>query len=151
MSVEWIVVKQNTKEIGAVGFVDGKALVVASFYDDFDGDRSGDVGVGEWVAGKISPISLKGKAITEVAMAAKYDMEILQRDAGFVQMANNLFANFARGLVLDGIYAVYFARGVKMSAGGVARLVASGTVKQFAVKKGFETTVKHAFNSATGR
>ena len=151
MSVDWIVINERGKDIGAVGFVDGKALVVASFFDDLDGDRSGSVGMGEWAVGKLSPISLQGKAVTEVAMAAKYNMDVLKRDAGFIQMANNIFANFARGLVLDGIYAVYFSRGVKMSAGGIAKMVTSGTVKQLAVRKGFETTVKKAFNAATDR
>ena len=152
MAIEWVQITKFGKDpIGAVGFVDGKAAVVVAFHDDLDGNKDGKVGWGEWIAGKVSPISVEGKAVTEVAMQARYDMEVLKRDAGFAQMAAKLYLNFARGLVIDGIYATYFARPVKMLAGGVAKTVVAGKVKEMVIKKGMETAVRAAFNEATDR
>lgn len=149
---EWIIINDpldNTKQIGAIGFLNGKATVVASFYESSDGNRDGSTGWGEWAAFKLSPLSLDNMAVTEVAMAAKHDMRVLRKDAGFVQMANNLFTSFATGLIADGIYAVYFSRGISGAAKGIAGVVVQGTVKQFVVRKGMETAVKRAYQSAT--
>lgn len=152
MSIEWIEITKFGKDpIGAVGFVDGKAAIVTAYFSDLDGNKDGKVGWGEWVAGKISPISMEGSAVVEVAMQARVEMDVLMKDAGFQQMAMNLYLNFARGLVIDGIYAAYFSRGVKMGAKGVSKIVVSGTVKEMAVRKGMETAVREAFNAAMAR
>lgn len=152
MSIEWIEITKYGKDpIGAVGFVDGKAAIVAAYYDDFDANKDGKTGLGEWVVGKISPIGIQGAAVVEVAMQARIEMDVIMKDAGFQTMAANLFTNFARSMVIDGIYAAYFARGVKMGAKGVSKIVVSGTIKQFAVRKGMESAVREAFNTAMAR
>ena len=152
MSVEWIeITKFGPNPIGAIGFVDGKAAIVVAYYDDLDGNKDGKVGWGEWVAGKISPINIEGSAVVEVAMQARVEMDVLMKDPSFPQVAGNMFLNFARGLVIDGIYAAYFARGVSMASRGVAKIVTSGTIKEMVVRKGMETAVKKAFNEAVAR
>lgn len=151
-AMDWIVIKGHGNiDIGAVGFLGNDAVAVVAFFDDLDGDKSGDVGIGEWIAGKISPISMEGSAVTEVAMAGRFNMDILQRDPSFSQMAADMFSNFARGLVIDGIFAVYFKAGVSMGAGAIAKKVTSGMVKEFVIKKGSEALVKKAFMEAVDR
>lgn len=150
--MEWIpIVKFGKEPIGAVGFLGNDAVAVVAFYDDRDGNKDGKVSWGEAIAAALSPISVEGSAVTEVAMQARIETKILMRDPSFSQMAANMFANFARGLVLDGIYAVYFSRGVKMAGGGIARTITKNMVKEFVIKKGFEKAVKEAFKATTGR
>lgn len=152
MAMDWVLIKKwSDKPIGAVGFLNNEAVAVVAFFDDRDGNKDGKVSFGERVAAFLSPIKVEGSAVTEVAMQARVEMEVLSRDPGFGQMAANMFMNFARGLMLDGIYAVYFSRGVSMVGGGIAKQVTSGMVKEFVVKKGFETAVKEAFKAAVGR
>lgn len=149
--LEWIPIKKFGNEpIGAIGFLGGKAVAVVSFYDDADGNQDGKVSWGERIAFTLSPVSMKGMAVVEVAMQARVNLEVLSRDASFATMANNLFLNFAKGLVRDGIYAVYFSRGVKTVGKSVAVNITSNMVKQFVIRKGFEKAVKEAFNAATG-
>ena len=151
MAIDWIVVKgHGDREIGAVGFIGNTASVVASFYEDADGDMDGKVSTTEWVVSKISPIGVGGIGVTRVAMAGRYQMNIMTRDAGFNQMAMNIFSSFATGLVADGVYAVYFSRGVSSVAKGIAGRAATGMVKQFAIKKGMEKAVKEAYKSGVG-
>jgi hypothetical protein len=84
--------------------------------------------------------------VTEVAMAARLDMRVLERDASFAHMAASMFTNFASGLIADGVYAVYFSRGVSAVARPIAGRLASGMVKQFVVRKGMESAVKAAYD-----
>ena len=149
--IDWFEVKEFSKGIGAVGIMGSDACVLVSYFEDLDGDRSGKVSWGEWVAGKVSPFSLEGYATTQVAMAARFDLRILERDPSFHDMANKMFLNFAHGLVMDGIYAAYFSRGVSLVGGGAAKLITQGMVKEFVVKKGFEAAVKKAFMAGVDR
>ncbi len=150
--MDWVLIKKwSDTPIGAVGFLNNEAVAVIAFFDDKDGNKDGKVSFGEKVAAFLSPIKLDGSAVTEVAMQARVEMDVIMRDPGFNQMAMNLFMNFARGIILDGIYAVYFSRGVSMAGGGIAKQVTSGMVKEFVVKKGFETAVKEAFKAAVDR
>ena len=41
-------------------------------------------------------------------MAARFDMEVNERDPEFYSMAVNLWINVAPGLVKDGMYAAWF-------------------------------------------
>ncbi|MQX35230.1 hypothetical protein [Roseospira navarrensis] len=143
--IDWVIIKSLNKEIGAIGFINGEAAVVASFYDYRDGNMDGEVSIPERVAAFLSPLDIKNKAVTEVAMAARYNMEVLRRDASFTHMANKMYLNFARGLVADGVYAAYFSRGIGSAAGGVAKAVTKNVVKQFVIKKGMESAVKKAY------
>lgn len=131
--------------------LNGSACVIIAYYDDRDGNRDGKVSFAERAAAFISPISIEGMATTEVAMAAKYDMRILQIDPGFANMATQMYLNFARGLILDGIFTVYFKPGISVIGGGIAKKITAGMVKELVVKKGFEAAVKKAFMADAGR
>lgn len=147
--IDWhIVTSHGGKEIGALGFIGNKVAVITAFYDDRDGNKDGRVSWGEWAAAKLSPISVKGVAVTEVAMAARYDMEVLRRDSSFHREAAQMFVNFAAGLVADGIYAAYFSRGVAGIAKPIAGRITSNIVKQFVIRKGMEKSVKALYDRA---
>ncbi|MEK7725184.1 MAG: hypothetical protein AAB336_12585, partial [Acidobacteriota bacterium] len=62
-TIDWMVVERFGKQIGAIGFIGDSAVVVVAFYDDYDADKNGKVGWGEWTIGKLSPIGLKGNAL----------------------------------------------------------------------------------------
>ncbi|MBS0123557.1 hypothetical protein KB874_05370 [Aestuariicoccus sp. KMU-90] len=149
--MEWIEVTKFQRKIGAIGFLEGKAVAVVAYYDDRDGNMDGKVSIGERIASFVSPISIEGSAVTEVAMSARFDMDVIERDASFGNMAVNMWLNFARGLVLDGIYAVYFSRGIKTVGKGVASTITKNAVKEFVIRKGFEKAVKEAFQEAVNR
>ncbi|MGV6808681.1 MAG: hypothetical protein ACWA5U_02295 [bacterium] len=147
MAIDWVIVKKFKKEIGAVGFINNNVAVIVAFYDDRDGDKDGNVSVGEWLATKFSPVSVKGSAIAEVAMAARHDMAILQRDMSFYSMANNIFLKFAKGLVADAVYQIYFSKSVGKISGTIAGRASNNLVTQYVIKKGMESSVKNAYNS----
>jgi hypothetical protein len=148
-TIEWVLVPGiGGRMIGAIGFIDGRAAVVAAFYDDRDGNKDGEVSWGEWLASKLSPIGIEGMAVTEVAMAARFMPEVLMRDGGFAQEAAQMYVSFAAGLVADGIYAAYFSRGVGRVAGAAASAIGGGVVKEFVIRKGMEKAVKEIYDAA---
>lgn len=150
--MEWVMVKKfGPNPIGAIGFLGDDAVMVLAFYDDLDGNKDGKVSFGERVAGFISPIKVDGSAVVEVAMQARVDPDIIIRDPSFARMSAQMFANFAKGIILDGIYATYFARGVSAIGSGVASSITSNLIKGFVIRKGFESAVKTAFKEAVGR
>ncbi len=147
--VSWIeIYDYDPDPIGAIGFVGNKAVIVVSYYDDADGDRSGSVGWGEWIVSKLSPISLEGKAVTEVAMAARLNMDVLQKDASFQREASRMFVKFANSMIVDGVYAAYFSRLVGLGASTLSKKLVGGTVKQFVVRKGMEAIAGKAIKDA---
>lgn len=150
--LDWVLVQSYGNDaIGAVGFIGNKAVCVTAFHDDWDANKDGTVKGAEFFLSKMPFLSLEGKNIVEVARQGQYQQDILKRDAGFSNMATKLYLNFARGLVLDGIYTVYFSRAVKMQARGAAKMIGGGTVKEFVIRKGYEKAVKEVFNAATAR
>ena len=122
---------------------------MTAFHDDLDADQDGKVSIGERVASFAFRSMLKDRAVTEVAMSARHDMDVLMRDASFNEMAVSLYLNFARAAVLEGIWIVYFRPGVNMAGKGIAKRVTSSMIKQFAVRKGFEAAVKSAFEAGS--
>ena len=147
-NIDWVIIDRFGKNIGAIGFIGDKAAVVAAFYDDYDANKNGSVSAAEWIIGKISPLSVKGMNVVEVAMQARFEEKVFLRDDTFNTMAMNLFTNFARNLVADGIYAAYFSRGVSTVAGPIAGRIASNVVAQFAIRRGMEAAVKAAYDAA---
>jgi hypothetical protein len=148
-SVEWVAItKFKPQPIGAVGFIDNKAVAIAAFYDDNDANQDGNVDVLEWAAGKLL-FNLNGKAVAEVAMQARIDEAVIFRDPSFGELAGKIFVNFAAGLVKQGVYKVYFARGVSMTGSALATVITSNMVKQIVIHKGFEVAAKKAFETAT--
>lgn len=143
--IDWIAVRKFKPEpIGAVGFIGNDIVAIVAFFDDADGNQDGTVSTGEWLASKLM-FNLSGMAVTEVAMQARVQMDILMRDASIQQIATGMFLNFAKGLIAQGIYTAYFARGVSMVSGGVATRIGGGMVKQLVIRKGFDAAVKQAF------
>jgi hypothetical protein len=150
-ALDWYVVKGFGKPIGALGFIDDRVAVIASFYDDRDGNRDGKVSIPERVASFVSPLKINGIAVVEVAMAARFDMEVIQRDPDFCMDAVNLWLKFTKGLVIDGVYTAWMGVSINKAAGAVAKGLTGGLVKRFIVKKGMEAAVKMALKKAMGR
>lgn len=149
--LEWVSIKNLGPEpIGAIGFIGNNVVAVIAFYDDKDANQDGKVSLGERVISSLSPISVEGRNVTEVAMTARVDRDITRRDASIDQMAKQMHLQFFSGLVMEGFYTVYFARGVKMTGKGVAKLITNNMVKELVIRKGFEAAVKKAFLNATG-
>jgi hypothetical protein len=86
--IEWVsITKFKPAPIGAIGFIGNDAVAVISFFDDADGNKDGKVSLGEKIISKISPISVDGMGIAEVAMQARVEMDVILRDPSFSQMA----------------------------------------------------------------
>ena len=146
-NIEWVAVKKWKPEpIGAVGFIGNNLVAIVAFYDDADADKSGGVSAGEWIASKVL-FDLKGMNVTEVAMQARVEPDILLRDQSIDTIAKNMFVHFASGLVVQGVYKVYFSRGVKLVGSAVAKTITNNMVKQLVIRKRFESAVKDAFMS----
>lgn len=142
--MEWILVNDiKKKPIGAIGFKDRTAFVIVSFYDSNDANKDGKVSLAE----RFTPFTLKKKGITEVAMYAKHNTEILMRDPSFAQAANNLFINFAVNVTRDAVYRHYFQPGVRMVGGNLAQIITTNQIKQMVIKKGFEKLADRVFTS----
>lgn len=150
--IDWYVVRLDghAAAIGALGFINDKVVTIASFYDDRDANKDGKVSIPERVIYRISPLRLKGMNVVQVAMAARFDLEVLERDPDFTSMAMNLWLNFARGLVKDGMYTAWMGASVNMGCSLVAKELAEGLVRQFIVKKGLETVVRNAVKKSAG-
>jgi hypothetical protein len=147
-NIEWVAVKKWKPEpIGAVGFMGNSLVAIVAFYADEDANQDGKVSWTEWAASKVL-FDLSGKAVTEVAMQARVEPDILLRDQEIDRMAKNMFVNFASGLAVQGVYKVYFSRGVGMVGSAVARKITADMVKQLVIRKGFEAAVKRAFMAA---
>jgi hypothetical protein len=148
MALEWkLVYKPRTyKPIGAVGFNGDDIVVIAAFYEDKDWDDDGKVSLLE----RFVPIfSGKGRAIAEVVTAAYSDPDIMIRDPSIRQWYGNAIVNFANGMIVEGIYKVYFSQAIGMAAGSVAGSITQNTVKSYLIKKGLETTVKQLYMKTT--
>lgn len=151
--IEWILIDGIVSKfyIGAVGLIGDKVAIIVSFFDDKDGNLDGKVSALEWIVFKTSPISLKGQAITSVAMAASNNMEVVLRDPDFKRLASSMFVNFAQGLVIDGIYATYFSGAVRTGVGAAFANPTRYKVVNFVIRKGAEASVKKIYGAAAGR
>lgn len=144
--MDWKIVKNSwtQKPIGAVGFVGNEVALLASFYEDKDFNEDGNVDLSERF---LMMFSMRGRAAASVATHAYADPEILMRDPSFGQMRGRAVTNFAAGLVAEGVYKVYFSRGVASAAGAVANQITQNAVKSFRIKKGLEAAVKRAYEA----
>ncbi len=148
--INWIVVKSHgNKEIGAIGFINNKVAVIASFYDDRDGNQDGKVSMTERITAAIFPISLNGSDIARVAMQARVQSNIVLKDPTIHRIAMNIFLNFSRNLVAEGIYAVYFSRGISKVSSFAASNITSNFAIEYAIRKGMEKEVKNAYKKLT--
>jgi hypothetical protein len=147
--IEWVPVPGlDGRSIGAVGFIGNQAVVVAAFYDDYDGNRDGEVDWLEWAASKVSPLSLDGAAVVEVAMAARVMPAVVLRDGAFDTWAKQAFVQFAGGLVVEAVYAAYFSHAIRLASGGIASAIGGGLVREYVIRKGMEAAVKSAYDAA---
>jgi hypothetical protein len=149
--LDWILITRNSPTpIGAIGFVDNTAAVVVAFYDDKDANKDGNISAGEWLTFKLSPFSMKGMNVAEVAMQARHNPMVTERDPGFYQTSAQIFVNFAHAMTMDALYKIYFSKGVSAVGSGIAKTITSDMVKQMVIKKGFEKAVKDAFKESVG-
>ncbi len=151
--MQWITVYDNlsSKPIGAVGLLvqeDGsqRVAVIATYYDDYDANYDGSVSLKEKVVGKIFPISLKGKELAKVAMQARLETDVLEKDPTFPKEAASIFVKFGTSMALDAVYATYLKTSVGRAAGGIAGQIVTGGAKQFFIRKGMEAAIKKAYD-----
>ena len=151
--MDWILVTRFNKPIGAIGFIGDTAATVVAFYDDKDANKDGTVSAGEWVAfkaGAMIGVKMDGMNVAEVAMQARGNPMIMERDPGFYQTSAQIFVNFAHAMTMEALYKLYFAKGVSAVGSGIAKTITSNMVKQMVIKKGFEKVVKDAFRESVG-
>jgi hypothetical protein len=146
--IEWIEVREFEKPIGAVGFLNHEAVIIASYFVDADANQDGRVSMGEWLVYNNPLISLQGRYLATVAKVASLQIDVIMRDASIGIWANQLFLTFAAQAVSDGFYAAYFRMPVSRGAGVLAGALVRGRIKQFVVKKAAEAAVKKAFDEA---
>lgn len=153
-TLDWIEVddRLTKKKIGAVGFLGDEAAIVVAYYDDLDWDNDGKVSKVEFVSSK-APIMKNlffksGRQLTSVYMQALGDPDITMRDTKFRSDAAQHFLDFSSGLIFEGIYLVYFSRGIKGLSSGIAKAATNSIVKQYVIRKGMEKAVKTAFDKA---
>ena len=150
--IDWYLVRDNRgKPLGALGFIDDEVAVIASFYDDRDANKDGNISIPEYAVSLVSPLGTKGMHVMEVAMAARFDMDVIERDPDFYQLAINMWLKFSRNLVIDGAYAAWMSAAVGQASGAIAKQITGNLVKQFVVKKGLESAVKYAVKKQAGR
>ncbi|KAG1713772.1 Protein ClpV1 [Nymphon striatum] len=139
---EWVEIhKGDGTAIGALAILDGKLAAIAAYHEDADWDQ-------DELEAFFQVIGAKGRSVLAVATQAKSDPDLLINYPSIYNMQGNLTAQYGAAMVVDGIYAVYFSRGVKVMSKGIARTIVSGTVKEFVVQKGLESAVKKAFEAS---
>ena len=147
---DWVIVQDRSgRDIGLVGFLGDDAVAIASFFDSRDADKDGKVGVAERVVSALSPVSLDGRAVAEVAMQGRANPLIVERDTGFRSMSANIFASFGASMAVDAVWGGYFKRGVSATGTGMAKAITGNMVKQMVIRKGFERAAREAFDRVT--
>lgn len=150
-TIDWIVIDVYPgKPIGAIGFIENKAAVIAAFYDAYDTNRDGKVSWGEWGVSWIPGLNVADYEIATVAMTARVNSSVLRRDGTFHQLANDIYLNFATGLVKEGLYKSYLSRSVGSIGTSVAGRLTENLVKRYLIKKGMESAVKKAYQAFVG-
>lgn len=146
--LDWFPIKEShgTAIIGAACFQGDSLIAVTAFFEDKDGDHSGDVG---WVE-KFNPFGMNGAAVAECFTGMVSDPNLYMKDPNAVRAGwGKAFVSLATGLIADGIYMVYFNRAVGSLAGAAAGKIASNPVKSFVIKKGMESVIKAAYRGGT--
>ena len=141
--IRWELAWIGRKPVGAAAIVDKKVVAVVAFYDDADANRDGKVSTGEWLVSGWGT----GELVT-VANILATNPDLAEMDSEFFKNARQMFVRKAGGLVLEGIYAVYFSRGVGMGASSIAKVCTKNVIAQFALRKGTEKLAKEAFEAA---
>lgn len=145
--ITWIIIEGvGKRKIGAVGLIDNTVAVVVAFYDDKDADYDGNVSVGEWLTATLWGLGVNDYKITEVALAAKY--QIFERDPSFAEVADRMFLAYMGGAVASGIYTAYFSRAIGAIASPIAARISGNIVKQYFIREGFENAVKAAYDAS---
>ena len=163
--LEWVAIKKFKPEpIGAVGFYRGKAVAVTSHRDERelgwagkkpidprDANGDGRVSFKEKVFAEVwgvqVGITLSAK-IAEVAMQARMEPSIIERDPTFLNKGAKIFANFARARALEGVYTVYFAGGVDLIGGGVVKRITANRILGMALEWEFQKIGARGFTAA---
>lgn len=136
--------------IGQIGFLGNKAVIIVAYRDEYDVDKDGSVGWGEWLAGSIfdSAGLLKNEQFTKVAMTARVNQKVLSVDNGFHQKANNIYLSFAGGLAISGVYEVYLSQAVASAASLLGkRIIGNSLGRKYFIEKGAEKAVETALKA----
>lgn len=143
--LRFIEVEESTgSPIGQIGFLANKAVIIVSYYDEYDSNRDGEVDWGEWYASFFDQVGLlKNEQFTKVAMSGRLNPKVLSIDSGFPQKANNIFLSFAASLIITGTYEVYLSQAVASAASLVGkRLIGNSLTRKFIIEKGAEKAVE---------
>lgn len=142
--LRFIEIEESTgSPIGQIGFLDNKAVIIVSYYDEYDRDRDGEVGWKEWFFSFSDTVGmLKNEQFTKVAMTARVNPKVLSIDKEFHQKANNIYLSFASGLLIAGVYEVYLSQAVASAASLVGkRIIGNSLARKFLIEKGAEQAV----------
>lgn len=146
MECELVKDRISKKEIGAIGFINGKIGVVAIFYDDKDWNNDGKIDFNERF---ILMFSMKGRAFYQVINNARLDIRLYRKDpVNFHQLTGKAFLNLYTGLVSEGIYIAYFKNGISKSCGKIAATLANNTATKFVIREGMKQTVKKVYEAS---
>jgi len=148
--MEWIPVKhgKSKKVIGAIGFVENKIAVVATFYADKDWNNDGRVSFLKENVGSFM-FSFRGRALLDVTKEARLDTNIYIKDPeGITKLHSKGLTQFGFGMINEGIYLSYFKMGVAKSCGAIAGKLVRGTAAKFLLRKGMEKAVKEAYDAS---
>ena len=150
MAIDWKIVRhsRSREPIGALGFIGDEIAVVTAFFEDKDWNRDGRIDLKERF---LSPFTMKGKALAEVASQAYADPDILVRDPSIQRWRGQLLVQFANGMLAEGVYKAYFSMAIGKAAGAVAGAMTQHAVKAFVVKKGLEKAVQEAYRHSVHR
>ena len=144
--VDWVIIREAGKAIGALGLIDDTVSIVAPFFDDRDANQDGDVSVGERITFIMSPISVRGMAAAHVAMVGRLDERVYLRDPDFDRAAKAMWLNFSSGLVAQAAFVAWIGYSLQRATGALAPMITPNVAGQFVIRKGMEAAVKKAWN-----
>lgn len=153
-TIEWIKVRQylggrNDKDIGMIGIADNKVVAIISVYNFRDANKDGKVSWAEWFTSKLM-FSMRRKAVAEVAMAALHNETIKEKAPSFNPVV--YLQACAAGLIADGIFNAYMARGISGLAKDLGMAIAARQIKHsddvaWAVATGYQQLVNMYFKN----
>jgi hypothetical protein len=139
--LEWVPVSDRGKVIGAIGFMGSNIVCIYSHYANRDFNRDGNVSIGEWATGLLSPIGVDNLAFVEVAQAARIEEDVYTR-GNIEVIANRMALNFFSNAMVDGVFAAWLSRSLQQTTTALVPLFTKNLAKQFMFRKGMEMEVK---------
>ena len=144
--VDWVIIREGGKPIGALGLIDDTVAIIQPFFDDRDANQDGDVSIGERITFIMSPVSVRGMAAAHVAMVGRLDERVYLRDPDFDRAAKAMWLSFASGLVAQAAFVAWVQYSLQRATGALAPMLTSNVAGQYVIRKGMESAVKKAWN-----